>query len=180
MNGLDYAEPRNILEESARISRGSIKPLSELKSDGFDALFLPGGFGVAKNLSNYASAGENMVVEKEVEKALWSFFHAKKPIGACCIAPIILAKIFGTVSGNSGLDITLGKKGEGWPYGDTIDVANKFGNKVIPCDVDEVCKDRYHKIVTTPAYMKGDATPYQVFEGVKKLVQEVIKLNSSL
>ena len=115
-------------------------------------------------------------MDKEVEKALWGFFHAKKPIGATCIAPILLAKVFGTVKGNSGLDITLGKKGDEWPYSESIDIANTLGNKLIYCDVDEICKDRYHKIVTTPAYMKNNAQPHEVFDGIQKLVSEVIQL----
>ena len=39
--------------ESARIARGAVKPLSELTADDVDAAVFPGGFGAAKNLSDF-------------------------------------------------------------------------------------------------------------------------------
>ena len=39
-----------MLIESARIARGAISPLSELKEEEHSAVILPGGFGAAKNL----------------------------------------------------------------------------------------------------------------------------------
>jgi enhancing lycopene biosynthesis protein 2 len=174
INGTTHSGPRNVLEESARIARGKVKPLSELNPEQFRALFLPGGFGVARNLSTFATDNQKFIVDKEVEKALWGFFHAKKPIGACCIAPILLAKVFGTISGNSGIDLTLGKKGSEWPYSSVIDLANKFGNHLVECDVEDICKDRFHKIFSTPAYMKEGATPYEVYTAIGKLVDEIV------
>lgn len=43
-------ESRNVMVESARIARGAVKPLTELTSGAADAVFIPGGFGAAKNL----------------------------------------------------------------------------------------------------------------------------------
>jgi enhancing lycopene biosynthesis protein 2 len=56
-----------VLEESARISRGNCKDLKELKAKDFDALIIPGGFGVAKNLSDFAFKGKDMVVKDDVK-----------------------------------------------------------------------------------------------------------------
>ena len=42
-------ETRNVLAESARIARGNIRRLSEVKGDEYDAFVLPGGFGAAKS-----------------------------------------------------------------------------------------------------------------------------------
>ena len=39
--------------ESARIARGQVSPLTELTAEGVDALVIPGGFGAAKNLSDF-------------------------------------------------------------------------------------------------------------------------------
>ena len=117
-----------------------------------------------------------MVVNKEVEEKLKLFFEKKKVIGATCIAPIVLARIFGTIFGGKGIDITLGRSGENWPYSGAIECASKFGNKLVMCDVDEICKDRYHNIVTTPAYMKGNAKPHEVFDGIKNMIDAVVKL----
>ena len=165
-----------MLEESARISRGVISSITTLEIKNFDALFIPGGFGIAKNFSDFASKGTEMNVDNEVGNVILTFYNAKKPIGATCIAPIVLAKILGTVSANPGIDLTLGKKGNDWPYSQSIEAASKFGNKLVSCDVDEICKDRFSKIVTTPAYMKETAKPFEVFDGIEKLVREVIKL----
>jgi enhancing lycopene biosynthesis protein 2 len=86
---------RNILAESARIARGNIKDLKELKVDNYDAVFFPGGFGVAMNLSNFGSSGEKMEVNPRIEKILKDFHRAQKAIGLCCISPILGARVFG-------------------------------------------------------------------------------------
>ena len=164
------------MEESARIARGAIKPISQLEVRNFSALFIPGGFGIAKNFSNFAEKGQDMQVDPEVSEVILSFYNTVKPIGAACIAPIILAKVLGTTSSKKGIDLTLGKKGSEWPYANTIDVANKFGNKVVNCDIDDICKDGLSKIITTPAYMKETANAYEVFQGIGKMVDEVIEL----
>lgn len=41
---------RNVLAESARIARGKITNLAQLKAANHDAAIFPGGFGAAKNL----------------------------------------------------------------------------------------------------------------------------------
>jgi enhancing lycopene biosynthesis protein 2 len=74
-------------------------------------LIIPGGFGVAKNLSNFATQGEKFQVEGQVERILIDFHKNNKFIGACCIAPILLGKVFGISSGKSGSTITLGSDG---------------------------------------------------------------------
>lgn len=51
-------ESRNQMEEAARIARGKIKPLASLQMHEFDALVIAGGFGVVKNLCNFAFAGK--------------------------------------------------------------------------------------------------------------------------
>src|SRR2546430_2845880 len=85
--------PRNILEESARIARRKIRDLATVKAADLDALVFPGGFGAAKNLSNFASAGANCTVHPEVQRLVSDMHAAKKPIGLACIAPVLAAKI---------------------------------------------------------------------------------------
>ncbi len=72
---------------------------------------LPGGFGVAKNLSNFATENEKFTVDKQVENVLKDFYQNKKQIAACCIAPILLGKVFAISSGGQGATITLGCEG---------------------------------------------------------------------
>ena len=98
LTGQEMPESRNVLVESARIARGNIKPLSEFIADDFDAIILPGGFGVAKNLSDFAFKGADSSVLPDLQNALVSVYEQKKPIGALCISPAIVAKVFSGVA----------------------------------------------------------------------------------
>ena len=98
-------EKRNILIESARITRGKISPLSALVVDDFDAIMLPGGYGVALSLSDFATKSTECSVDPELKRIILDFHSAKKPIGATCITPAILAKIF---EGVASVRLTLG------------------------------------------------------------------------
>lgn len=59
--------------ESARITRERVRPLYKLKSENYNALFIPGGFGAAKNLSNFASQGDKLEVDSDLKNAMLSF-----------------------------------------------------------------------------------------------------------
>ncbi|MFT3684404.1 MAG: isoprenoid biosynthesis glyoxalase ElbB [Phycisphaerales bacterium] len=177
------SESRNCLTEAARIARGDILPLSELvKSRGaaFDCLLFPGGFGAAKNLITFAKDGANAKVDPEVEQVFGAFHAAGKPIGLCCIAPVLAAKLLGTGTkleagahpgaGRGGVTVTLGE--DGGP----ADVVRQWGSKHQAAPVDQAVVDAEHRVVTSPAYMYGDATPWQVFQGIGKMVEETIRL----
>jgi enhancing lycopene biosynthesis protein 2 len=174
LNGEEQKDhTRNVMAESARIARGNVLPLSKLSSEDYDALFMPGGFGAAKNWSDFGVKGAQMTVQDDVAGVLKDFHAAKKQIGLCCIAPVVAAKVFGTKSGGPGLKMTLGCRGDDWPHNGAIDAATSFGNEVIEAQVDQVCHDEVNRIHTVPAYMKGSATPSQVFSSVAKLVDSV-------
>ena len=115
-----------MLEESARIARGDCKDMNLLKSSDFDALLIPGGFGAAKNLSDFASKGGDMQVKEDVAMVLKDFHSAGKVIGITCISPLLAAKVLG----DKQLKMTLGKHAENFPYAGTIDLATSFGNKM--------------------------------------------------
>ncbi|XP_076057782.1 glutamine amidotransferase-like class 1 domain-containing protein 3, mitochondrial [Oratosquilla oratoria] len=166
-------ETRNVLAESARIARGNVKPLSELNSSGADAVIFPGGFGAAKNLSDFAVKGPDMSVIPDVDRVLKDFHAAKKPIGLCCIAPMLAAKVFG-----DGVSITLGKSDDGsgkWPYGGSIEAAKALGASPVEKSVEEVNVDEANKIVTTPAFM-FEGKFHEIHDGVSKMVNAVIGL----
>lgn len=116
LTGENSQETRNVLVESARICRGNVKSLELLLQQNHDALFLPGGFGAAKNLSDFAEKGNEFTVDPEVEKILLAFAEQGKPVGAACISPILLAKVFG----NKKVKLTLGKKEPEWEYSSTM------------------------------------------------------------
>jgi enhancing lycopene biosynthesis protein 2 len=156
-------ETRNVLVEAARIARGNIKPLNQFDAREFDALIFPGGFGVAKNLCTFAFEGENCSVLPDAEKAVKSMVKAGKPIGALCIAPVMIAKILGSVN------VTIGD--EAGP----AQAIEAFGGKHSETTHGEIVIDRKHKVVTTPCYML-DATISQIADGAEKVVKTVLQL----
>lgn len=165
--GAPADETRNCRTEAARIARGPVKDLAEVKADQLDALILPGGFGAAKNLCTFASSGEECDIDPEVDRLLGEVHAAGKPIGAMCIAPAVLARHFqgkdvapvltiGTCEGTGGKLEAMGSKHEAHP-------------------VDEIAVDEAQKIVTTPAYMLASG-PAEAAQGIEKLVAKVLDL----
>lgn len=160
-------ESRNMLIESARIARGEVKSLAELEPRAFDALLIPGGFGAAKNLCDFAFKGAGGKVMPELEKKIIEFHQFGKPIGAVCIAPAIVAL---SLRGKK-VSLTVGDKSE------TAQELEKLGHRLISTSVTDCFVDKEHKIVTTGAYMFGGAALHDIFTGVQKCVQEVIRLS---
>ncbi|SFT71076.1 isoprenoid biosynthesis glyoxalase ElbB [Pseudomonas marincola] len=163
-SGDETGETRNVLVESARIARGEIKDVRELHAADYDALIIPGGFGAAKNLSDFAIAGANCTVQPDVLKAAQGFVSAQKPVGLMCIAPAMAAKIFG-----QGITCTIGKDEE------TATALTKMGAVHQECEVSEIVEDSQHKLVTTPAYMLAQSIS-QAASGIYKLVDRVLEL----
>jgi enhancing lycopene biosynthesis protein 2 len=156
-------EERNMMVESARISRGKIKPLNLFEPEKFDAVIFPGGFGVAKNLCSLEFEGSECTVDPEVELAVIASVEASIPIGAMCIAPALIAKIL------PGADVTIGKDPE------TIKLIEKMGGIHHRTNHGEVIIDEKYKLVTTPCYML-DAKILQIAEGTQNVVNELINL----
>jgi enhancing lycopene biosynthesis protein 2 len=150
-----------VLIESARIARGAIRDLSEYDPSQFDALIFPGGFGAAKNLSDFAFSGENCMINHDVEKAILKTSGKNKPVGALCISPVILAKIFGDV------ELTIGQdKG-------TAEAIEKMGATHIKTTHGEVIIDEKNNLFTTPCYML-DANIVQIAEGAENIVRAMM------
>ncbi|XP_061092192.1 glutamine amidotransferase-like class 1 domain-containing protein 3, mitochondrial [Conger conger] len=169
--GKPTEEKRNVLQESARIARGDVTDLSKLDVSGHDALIIPGGFGVAKNLSTWATQGKDCSVQPEVEKAIKSFHKAGKPIGLCCISPVLAAKTL------PGCEVTVGHDSEceKWPYAQTACTMKEMGCKHVNKNVGEVHVDVKNKLVTTSAFM-CNAPIHEIFDGVGVMVTDVLKL----
>ena len=62
-------ESRNVLIEAARLVRGDIKNLAEAEAKDFGAVIIPGGFGAAKNLCNFAIKGAALSVNEDLKQA---------------------------------------------------------------------------------------------------------------
>ncbi|WP_413613062.1 isoprenoid biosynthesis glyoxalase ElbB [Bdellovibrio sp. HCB-110] len=158
-------EKRRLLVEAARIARGNIQSLDKLQVKDFDALAFPGGYGAAKNLSNWAEKGAKCDVNPDVKRVILEFHGASKPIAACCIAPVLLARVLG----DKKVTVTIGEDPE------TAAEIKKTGAQHEDCPVDDYITDREGKIVTTPAYMYGDAKPNEVFKGIFGLAHELVE-----
>jgi len=165
LTGEPVAESRNVLVESARIARGNIKDIREISATDIDGLIIPGGFGAAKNLSDFAFEGVSAQVHPEVKRLLNDMADADKPIGAICIAPATLVKALA----DRHPEVTIGSDLA------TAAAINSMGGKHCDCAVDEIHVDARLKIVTTPAYMLGSGIK-DVVAGIEKLVIEVIRL----
>ena len=163
ITGEEMDETRNVLIESARIARGNITDLDKFNPAEFDGLLFPGGFGAAKNLSTWAFEEANATVLPGVEKAINGMVSLKKPVGALCISPVLLARILGEVH------LTIGDD-EG-----TIDAIESLGTKHVYTTHGEVVVDPEHNLVTTPCYML-DATIDQIAEGAYNVVDAMIKM----
>lgn len=158
---------RNVQSESARIARGKIQPLTELKAQAFDAVFFPGGFGAAKNLCDFAAKGKDCTVDPDVARVIREFHGAGKPIGLCCIAPVLAARVLGTVAGGPGVSVTIGEDPQ------TAGAIEACGARHVKTAVTSAHVDEPNRVVTAPAYMY-DAPIHQVFEGIGKLVESTL------
>jgi enhancing lycopene biosynthesis protein 2 len=163
ITGEEMSEKRNVLVEAARIARGKISDLAEFKASNFDALIFPGGFGVAKNLCSFAFDGIECTINSEVENAIKNMIELKKPIGALCIAPVLLAKILKNV------ELTIGQDK------DTAQAINAMGSKHIDTNHGELVIDENYKIITTPCYML-DANISQIADGANNVVKTILNL----
>lgn len=160
----EVAEKRNVLVESARITRGKVKPLTELNITQFDALIVPGGFGVAKNLCDFAFKGINTHVNEDVIAACKAFANAKKAAGYMCIAPALTPFIY------SNAKITIGNDEE------TAKILNALTAEHKNCNVSDIIIDTENKLVTTPAYMLAKSI-IDADIGIEKLVKNVLALS---
>ncbi|MDX9671709.1 MULTISPECIES: isoprenoid biosynthesis glyoxalase ElbB [unclassified Pseudomonas] len=164
LTGEEMPETRNVLVESARIARGNIKDIREADVDDFDALIVPGGFGAAKNLSNFAVEGAGCSVQPQVLELAEAFAEAGKPVGLMCISPALAAKIYGP-----GVTCTIGNDA------DTATAMNKMGATHENCAVSDIIEDKARKLVTTPAYMLAQNIS-EAASGINKLVDRVLEL----
>jgi enhancing lycopene biosynthesis protein 2 len=163
ITGQEMPESRNVLIESARIARGNIKNLKNYEPMDYDGLIMPGGLGVAKNLSTFAFEGPDCSVNEDVIRAVQETAAQKKPIGALCIAPAIVAKILGNIT------VTIGQDAG------TETALIKMGATHKQTTHGEITIDKEHKIVTTPCYML-DARVDQIGTGAENLVRALLEM----
>ena len=164
LTGEESEQSRNVLVESARITRGEVRPVNELNPQAFDALIVPGGFGAAKNLSDFAFNGAEVRVQVDVLEAAKAFAEAGKAMGLICIAPALAGRIHTT-----GVRCTIGNDAE------TASAIEATGANHVNCPVDDIVVDESRKLVTTPAYMLAQSIG-EAATGIEKLVTKVLDL----
>ncbi len=165
LSGKETDESRNVLVEAARIARGNIQPLSKLDASEYDALVIPGGFGVAKNLSDLAFKGPEANAIDGFSNIVRAFHSSQKPIGAICIAPAVIASVLGEHNPT----LTIGED-EG-----TAGAIEAMGATHQHCETSDIVIDEQNNIVSCSAYMREDSIS-NVAEGIDKLIKKVIVL----
>jgi len=172
LTGEEMPEQRNMLVESARIARGSVKNISEVAPADIDALIIPGGFGSAKNFTTWAFNGPDGDILPEVKLFLVNLVNIGKPIAALCVSPVVLAKALQGSSIHS--EMTIGTDKEKSPY-DIQEFSNglaQCGTETIMKSVREINIDKINKIVTAPCYMM-DASILDVRKNIRSAVESL-------
>lgn len=159
------SDSRNVLQEAGRIARSDVEAIDKLDVAQFDALVIPGGWGVAKNLSTLAFAGKDATILPEIAKVIQGFYHAQKPIGAICIAPALVALALK----NEHITLTIGEDAA------TAEMITALGNIHQIAQSNEAVIDELHRVVTCSAYMRDDALA-PIALGIEKCIGAVIKL----
>jgi len=157
-------EVRNVLVEAARIARTKVIDIALANPNDFDAVIFPGGFGAAKNLSDFAVKGANSKVQADVLKFAREIASQGKPMGYVCIAPAMIPHIYG-----ANAKLTIGSDQ------DTANAIVEMGGLHVTCPVEEYVVDEERKIVSTPAYMLN-VTIGRAAEGIEKLVNKVLEM----
>ncbi len=163
-------ETRNVLVESARIARGNIRDIAEVKASELDALIFPGGFGAAKNLCDFAFKGTDCTANPEVARLVREVVAAKKPLAAVCIAPALISRILG--DDELAHKLTIGND-EG-----TAEALTKMGTEHVECPVGNFVVDPANKLISSPAYMLAGSIR-EAAEGIEKTVAELLKMLDS-
>lgn len=161
---VDATDSRNVLVEAARIARGEIIDLASANADDYDALIIPGGFGAAKNLCDFAVSGADCTINPDVQRFAQAMHGAGKPVGLICIAPAMTPKLFG-----EGTTCTIGTDA------DTAAAIEAMGANHQACPVNEIVIDKAKKVVTTPAYMLAGSV-MEAASGIDRLVEEVLAM----
>lgn len=169
INHLDQqptGKKRSVLMESARIARGAITPLAKVSGGDFDAIVLPGGFGAAKNLCDFASKGPGCTADEQTARVLREAHAAGRPLGFACISPAVAARVFGK---DLGPNLTIGSDTA------TAEGLEAMGATHQNCEGDGIVVDNRHRIVSTPAYM-CDQPIGAVFTGIGAMVDKVMEM----
>jgi len=154
---------RNVRTEAARLARGPVADIATVDPATLDGLILPGGIGAVTNLCNFAIKGSQATVQPAVAGFIRAMHAAGKPLGAMCIAPVVLALVLGAEHP----ELTIGNDAK------TAGLLEETGARHVICGVDDICLDAARNLVSTPAYMLGPGIA-DIAKGIEKLVATVL------
>ncbi len=178
LTGEEMDEKRNVMVEAARIARGAVSDLAEVKADGLDALVIPGGFGAAKNLTKWAFSGPDGEINADVKRIINEFVAAKKPVVGLCMGPTVIAKALE----GAGLKerLTVGTTEEASPYEIAAISAGmeKTGAVAEMRTVREIAVDKENRIITAPCYMM-EASITEIRENIKQAIDQLFEMLES-
>lgn len=173
--GKEINEHRNVLVEAARIARGEISDLSTIQIDELDALVIPGGFGAAKNLTQWAFEGPDGSIDPGVKQIISDMVAAKKPIVGLCMGPTVIAKALE----GSGVEphLTVGTDKEASPYeiGAISQGMEKTGAVSEMKTKSEILVDESNLIITAPCYMM-EASIVEVRANIKQAIDHLFAI----
>ncbi|MDB2657226.1 isoprenoid biosynthesis glyoxalase ElbB [Crocinitomicaceae bacterium] len=170
LNGEEMNEKRNMLVEASRIARGNISNINEVNPADIDGLIIPGGFGSAKNFTNWAFEGPEGTILPEVKLLIVNMLNVGKPVAALCVSPVVMAKAL--EGSNIKANMTIGSDQEDSPYDiqgfsgglETLGASTEMKT------VREILVDSSNKIITAPCYMM-DANILDVRKNVRSAVE---------
>ncbi len=173
-NGNELDQKRNVLIESARIARGDIRSVDQVEVEELDGLAIPGGFGAAKNLTEWAFKGPDGSIRPDVQQLIKGVAEAGKPIGAVCMGPTVVAKALE----NSDIHpkLTVGTTASASPYdiAGINDGVKATGAEIEEHEANEMASDEEHKIATAPCY-NMEASIVQVHDGIEQVMKRVVE-----
>lgn len=175
ITGEASTEERNVMVESARIARGDVLPLAEVSAASFDALLIPGGFGAAKNLNQWAISGPAGSIDAEVKLLILDFLTLNKPIGAMCMGPTVIAKALEGSDYHPSLTVGTTQAPSPYEIAGISDGIASLGSKAVMRTVQQIEVDLQYKIVTAPCYMM-EANILDIRLNAKQLIEALLDL----
>lgn len=169
-NGDEMNETRNMLIEAARIARGAVHNINTIDPVDIDALVIPGGFGSAKNFTNWAFDGPNGEILPEIKLLIINMVNIGKPLAALCVSPVVVAKAL--EGSNIQPTLTIGSDQEASPYdiSSFSDGLKQTGMQTEMKSVREILVDTENKIITAPCYMM-DATVLDIRKNIRMAIE---------
>jgi len=170
LTGDEQPEGRNMMVEAARIARGKVSEISQISPSDLDGLVIPGGFGSAKNFTDWAFNGPNGNINPKVKLLIVNMINIGKPIAALCVSPVVIAK---ALEGSLIKPVlTIGSDTEPSPYDITSFSGGleQTGAVTELKTVREILIDNDNKIITAPCYMM-EASILDIRKNIRSTVE---------